>query len=54
MDDPELISMRYSYVYKQWREKEITAVEAMRVVGMKKNTWYNRVKEYEADITLKK
>lgn len=34
--------------YQKWRKKEVTAVEAMKMVGMKKNTWYNRVKEYEA------
>lgn len=33
--------------YQKWRKKEVTAVEAMKMVGMKKNTWYNRVKEYE-------
>lgn len=33
--------------YKQWKAKDITAVKAMELAGMKKNTWYNRVKEYE-------
>lgn len=33
--------------YEQWKNKAITAVEAMKIAGMKKNTWYNRVREYE-------
>lgn len=33
--------------YKQWKGGSITAVKAMELAGMKKNTWYNRVKEYE-------
>lgn len=33
--------------YKQWRNGEVTAVEAMRLCNMKKNTFYKRVKEYE-------
>jgi DNA invertase Pin-like site-specific DNA recombinase len=33
--------------YKQWRAGEITAVKAMELSGMKKVTFYARVKEYE-------
>ena len=34
-------------VYKQWKQGEITAVKAMKETGLKKNTFYNRIKEYE-------
>jgi DNA invertase Pin-like site-specific DNA recombinase len=33
--------------YQQWKAGTITAVKAMEVAGMKKNTWYNRVRDYE-------
>jgi len=36
-------------VYQVWKQNKITAVEAMRRVGMKSNTFYRRVKEYESD-----
>jgi DNA invertase Pin-like site-specific DNA recombinase len=34
--------------YKRWRAREITAVEFMNAMGMKKTTFYRKVKEYEA------
>lgn len=34
-------------VYKQWKNGQIKAVEAMSICNMKKNTFYKRVKEYE-------
>lgn len=37
-------------VYKEWKQQEITAVEAMKLVGMKRNTFYRRVKEYESNL----
>ena len=37
-------------VYQEWKEQKITAVEAMKRVGMKRNTFYRRVKEYEANL----
>src|SRR5699024_1191487 len=37
-------------VYPLWKRNEITAVEAMKRVGMKSNTFYRRVKEYEANL----
>ena len=33
--------------YRQWKAKEITAVKAMGLAGMKKQTFYTRVAEYE-------
>ena len=37
----------FEKVVKIWRKGEITAVEAMRRLGMKSSTFYNKVKEYE-------
>lgn len=37
-------------VYEAWRSGEFTATEAMRRIGMKKPTFYRRVKEYESNI----
>ena len=37
----------FSYVYTKWKAKEITAVQAMTILGLKPNTFYRRVKEYE-------
>lgn len=34
-------------VYKKWKNREITAVKAMELTGLKKNTFYNIVKEYK-------
>jgi len=41
------INDKFPDVYNQWKSGSITAVKAMELTGMKKNTWYNRVKEYE-------
>ncbi|MCM3477276.1 recombinase family protein [Caldibacillus thermoamylovorans] len=35
-------------LYKEWKAGKITAVAFMNEVGMKKGTFYNKVKEYEA------
>lgn len=37
-------------VYEDWKEKKITAVEAMKCMELKKNTFYNLVKRYEKTI----
>ncbi|MBM7634261.1 hypothetical protein [Geomicrobium sediminis] len=37
-------------VYQEWKQQKITAVEAMNRVGMKRNTFYRRVKEYESNL----
>ena len=34
-------------VYNQWKNKEITAVKAMEVLGLKRNTFYKLVNEYK-------
>ncbi|MEE4565908.1 recombinase family protein [Paenibacillus polymyxa] len=41
------ISDDFITVYEEWKQGSITAVEAMRYVEMKPNTFYRRVKEYE-------
>jgi len=35
-------------LYKEWKSGKITAVAFMNEVGMKKATFYNKVKAYEA------
>lgn len=37
----------FSFVYAKWKAKELTAVQAMTILGLKPNTFYRRVKEYE-------
>lgn len=34
-------------VYDQWKVRKITAVKAMELTGLKKNSFYNLVKKYE-------
>ena len=35
-------------IYKTWKAGEITAVQAMERLSLKKSTFYNLVKRYEA------
>ena len=35
-------------IYKEWKADNISAVRAMELLGMKRNTFYRRVAEYEA------
>lgn len=42
------IDEKFKTVYTKWKQGEITAVKAMELVSMKSNTFYRRVKEYEA------
>ncbi len=44
------IDETFKAVYPEWKQNKITAVEAMKRVGMKSNTFYRRVKEYEANL----
>lgn len=37
-------------LYKQWKANQIKAVEFMDIVGMKKATFYKKVKEYEQSL----
>lgn len=41
------IDSAFRDAYNEWRAGKITAVQAARQAGLKKNTYYNRVKEYE-------
>lgn len=40
----------FKSTYNEWKQNKITAVEAMRIAGMKSNTFYRRVKEYETTL----
>jgi len=40
-------SADFAGVYAQWTAKAITATRAMELLGMKPNTFYRRVKEYQ-------
>jgi len=41
-------SADFAGVYAQWTAKAITATRAMELLGMKPNTFYRRVREYQA------
>lgn len=43
----------FKETYQEWKNHKITAVEAMQRVGMKSNTFYRRVKEYEHNLEEK-
>ena len=38
---------QFEEIYAKWKRKEITAVAAMGLLGLKANTFYRRVREYE-------
>ena len=38
---------QFEQEYKLWKSGQITAVTAMKHLGLKPNTFYRRVKEYE-------
>lgn len=40
----------FEMIYRKWKEEEITAVQAMQMLNMKRNTFYRRIKEYEANV----
>ncbi|MCH5138172.1 recombinase family protein [Clostridiaceae bacterium UIB06] len=37
----------FEVIYKSWKVGKITAVQAMQMLNVKRNTFYRRVKEYE-------
>ena len=37
----------FESIYSKWKHRELTATKAMEVLGLKRNTFYNLVKEYE-------
>lgn len=42
------ITSEFKEAYKQWKEGNITDVEAMRISNMTKATFYRKVNEHEA------
>lgn len=42
------IDSRFIEIYKEWKSGNMSAVEAMKKVDMKPNTFYRRVSDYEA------
>lgn len=36
-------------VYNQWKNRQITGAKAMEMLGLKRNTFYKMIKEYEAE-----
>ncbi|MDI3089801.1 recombinase family protein [Priestia megaterium] len=44
------ISQKFIEVYNQWKQKEITAVQAMKEANVKKTTFYKLVKQYESNL----
>lgn len=41
------IDKEFEKLYKDWKSKNITAVQFMKELDLKKNTFYRRIKEYE-------
>lgn len=44
------ITSEFKDAYNQWKQGKITATNAMELCGMKRNTFYRRVKEWEHSI----
>ena len=42
----------FKKVYKQYKNRDITAVQAMKLLDLKKTTFYKLVKEYEELLDL--
>jgi DNA invertase Pin-like site-specific DNA recombinase len=45
----KIVNDKFEKIYKEWKSKNITAVRAMELLGMKRNTFYRRVAEYEKE-----
>ncbi|MEF3304297.1 recombinase family protein [Paenibacillus sp. GYB003] len=43
------IDDKFIRAYREWKQGQITATEAMKRIGMSKPTFYRRVKEYEKE-----
>lgn len=41
----------WNEVYKQYKSKSISGVQAMKLLGLKKTTFYKLVKKYETDLS---
>ncbi|WP_203333725.1 recombinase family protein [Planococcus beigongshangi] len=46
---PVLVSDEFKEVYRKWKARELTAVEAMQEAGVKKTTFYKLVKALEEE-----
>jgi len=46
------IDENFVSAYNAWKQNKTTAVEAMRKAGLKSNTFYRRVKEYELNVRI--
>lgn len=44
------VSEEFKEVYRKWKTKELTAVEAMREAGVKKTSFYKLVRAYEEEL----
>lgn len=42
-----IVNDSFEKIYKMWKSGSITATKAMTMLGMKRNTFYRRVHEYE-------
>ncbi|MCU7713080.1 recombinase family protein [Priestia megaterium] len=47
------VSEEFIEAYNRWKQKEITAVQAMKEANVKKTTFYKLVKQYENKINMK-
>lgn len=45
------ITQEFERAYKEWKDNEITAVEAMKKVNVPRSTFYRIVKEYEETLS---
>lgn len=47
----EVKAKAFEEVYMRWKSGEITAVQAMKILELKPNTFYRRVHDYEGQVT---
>lgn len=47
------VNYKFEHIYTKWKSSEITATKAMELLEVKRNTFYRRVKEYEANLEWK-
>ena len=43
---------QFKKLYKKWKNKEITAVQFQKKIGLTPNTFYRRIKKYEKHATI--
>lgn len=46
------VDSNFKNVYNDWKNDKITATKAMEILGLKKNTFYRRVSDYEKAIQI--